>query len=72
VGTRGRNIVRKVWVALTVLAAALVVGIRPGAASEVGEKGPAVEPSKWLNVNGPISWQMLEGKLVLIEKWATW
>jgi hypothetical protein len=42
------------------------------AAAEVGSKAPALEPSQWLNNKGPVSWAQLKGRLILVEKWATW
>ena len=53
-----------------VLEAAMAVSAFAG--SEVGDKAPELEPSGWLNNVGPVSWERLEGKLILIEKWATW
>ncbi|MCA8960349.1 MAG: hypothetical protein KDC38_07545 [Planctomycetes bacterium] len=53
-----------------VLAAAL--GLPAIAGSEVGDQAPAVEPQGWINNKGPVSWMGMRGKLVLIEKWATW
>jgi len=44
----------------------------PGHAAGVGSPAPAVEPTEWLNVTGTISWAALKGRLVLVEKWATW
>ncbi len=41
-------------------------------AAEVGSKAPPVEPSKWLNNKGPVSWNDLKGRVILVEKWATW
>lgn len=56
------------------LAAALVVAMAAPAfsGSEVGDAAPAVTPGGWLNNVGPVSWESFEGKLVLLEKWATW
>jgi thiol-disulfide isomerase/thioredoxin len=41
-------------------------------AGEVGMPAPAVEPSEWINTSGPVSWSSLKGKVILVEKWATW
>jgi hypothetical protein len=38
----------------------------------VGDRGAPREPNDWLNVKGIVSWRALQGRLVLIEKWATW
>ena len=62
---------KRSWLGLA-LFALLALGTSPAQAGEIGEDAPALQPSKWLNVKGPINWQMLQGKLVLIEKWATW
>jgi hypothetical protein len=44
----------------------------PAHASAVGSPAPAVEPTEWLNSPPGTSWQGLKGRLVLVEKWATW
>lgn len=42
-------------------------------AASVGSPAPALEPSEWLNFQGgSVTWASLKGKLILIEKWATW
>ena len=60
--------------ARTVSFAALVgfatVGTLP--AAEVGQKAPDLEPTEWLNTRGKTDWSSLKGRLLLIEKWATW
>jgi len=43
----------------------------PSAAFATGEKATPVEPTEWLNHKGPISWKALNGRLILVEKWAT-
>lgn len=40
-------------------------------AASVGSKAPALEPSEWLNTKSSLSWSALQGRVVLIEKWAT-
>ena len=40
--------------------------------SDIGSDAPALEPVEWLNHKGPISWKALKGRLILVEKWATW
>ena len=37
-----------------------------------GEKAGPVEPSKWLNNRGTVSWNSLKGRLILVEKWVTY
>ena len=56
------------------LAAALVVAMAVPAlaGSNVGDDAPALTPGGWLNNKGPVSWDRMQGKLILIEKWATW
>ncbi len=56
------------------LAAALVaaMAVPAFAAAKVGEKAPVLEAGGWLNNKGPVSWERLQGKVILIEKWATW
>ncbi len=60
------------WMAALLLlalgAAAPVFAGSPGA----GEDAPEVMPKKWLNSMAPLSWDELKGRLVLVEKWATW
>jgi cytochrome c biogenesis protein CcmG, thiol:disulfide interchange protein DsbE len=41
------------------------------AASTVGSPAPALEPTEWMNTKAT-SWKDLKGRLVLVEKWATW
>ena len=55
-----------------IAAAWIAVALAPAAAVEVGSTAPAVEPSEWLNTKGIVSWSALKGRLVLVEKWATW
>lgn len=38
----------------------------------VGTKAPAIQPEQWFNNKGPLTWSDLQGRLILIEKWATW
>ena len=42
------------------------------AKAKVGSKAPRLEPKKWLNVKRPTSWSALKGRVILVEKWATW
>jgi hypothetical protein len=45
---------------------------RAGSASPVeGEDAPELTPSAWLNHRGTVTWKSLEGRLVLVERWAT-
>src|SRR5262245_60047644 len=44
----------------------------PLAASAVGDKASSVEPSEWINGKGSTTWRSLKGRLILVEKWATW
>jgi hypothetical protein len=55
-----------------VAALAPSAGVQAALKAEVGSEAPAVEPSQWLNAPGNISWQNLKGRVVLLEKWATW
>lgn len=41
-------------------------------AGEVGMPAPAVEPTEWLNTSPSSTWAGLKGRLILVEKWATW
>ena len=42
------------------------------AGSKVGDSAPPMNPQGYLNAKGPIAWDDLQGKVILIEKWATW
>jgi peroxiredoxin len=37
-----------------------------------GMRPPALDGKDWYNAKGPISWQDLHGKVVLVDFWATW
>ncbi len=37
-----------------------------------GDKAPAVEPREWLNAKEKVSWAKLKGRVILLEKWATY
>ncbi len=63
---------RRLFVAPLAIALMALAAAPTYAGSEVGDKAPALTPGGWLNNKGPVSWDRLEGKLVLIEKWATW
>ena len=52
-------------------AAACLLMVGSLEAAIVGSKAPAVEPSDWLNTKGNLTWDSLKGRVVLIEKWAT-
>jgi hypothetical protein len=49
-----------------------LVSTRAVEADVVGSPAPALEPTEWLNTKVATSWNDLKGKLVLVEKWATW
>ena len=60
-------------VVLAVLCVALVAPSFIGAGTPgPGVKSPEVTTTKWINNKGPVSWDRLAGKLILVEKWATW
>lgn len=42
-----------------------------GGSPTVGEDAPELTPTAWLNHQGTISWKSLEGRLILVELWAT-
>ena len=42
------------------------------AAVSIGEQAPAVEFNESFNSRGPLDWNKLRGRLVLLEFWATW
>lgn len=41
-------------------------------AGQVGQKAEAIQPSAWLNGSAEVSWEGLRGRLLLVERWATW
>ena len=64
---------RQPWLAFALLAAfTLAAGSSALAAAGVGSKAPRLESSKWLNSKVPISWDSFKGRLILVERWATW
>lgn len=63
---------KKLSSGLLVLAAILAVGTPGFCGSEVGDTAPELTPGGWINATGPTTWAGLQGKLILIEKWATW
>ena len=58
------------FIAALLLAALVAAPIHAG--SEVGDKAPKMTPGGWFNMKAGTTWEDLEGKLILIEKWATW
>lgn len=52
------------------LAVAVLGGAAEGVA--VGQKAPPLRPRMWMNNRAPVTATTLQGRLVLIEKWATW
>ena len=70
--SKGRTRMRRrgwtVALLLLALGAAPVFAGSPGP----GDEAPEVMPKKWLNSMAPLSWDELNGQLILVEKWATW
>ncbi|MDE0959495.1 MAG: hypothetical protein OSB09_01810 [Planctomycetota bacterium] len=54
------------------IAILLLASIQVEAGSEVGDTAPALNAGGWINIDANTSWDSLQGKLILIEKWATW
>ncbi len=54
------------------LAVMLLFTVGHAFGQEVGTKAPPLKPEKWWNNKGPVSWSALAGRVLLIEKWATW
>jgi hypothetical protein len=40
--------------------------------ASVGSPAPKLEPKEWLNSKDSVSWDKLKGRVILVEKWATW
>ena len=38
----------------------------------VGDKAPEIKAAKWYNTQTNVSMEMLRGKVVVVEFWATW
>lgn len=62
---------RRKWLVLP-FAALVLAAATSVQGAEVGKIAPELTPSKWLNTNMPVTWEGLVGRVVLIEKWATW
>ena len=60
--------------ALLLPAFLLVVGIQGLSAQgpAVGDKAPEVAPERWFNGGSSLSWDKLKGRVILVERWATW
>lgn len=69
---RSQRSVLRVAILELVLSASLAPSARPALALEVGDAAVPVAPSEWINAPPGFSWNQLEGRLVLVEKWATW
>ncbi len=41
------------------------------AGSEVGDEAPVINSGGYLNNKLPVSWERLQGKVILLEAWAT-
>lgn len=50
----------------------LLASLPVQAGSDVGDVAPPVNAGGWINMDANTSWDSLQGKLILIEKWATW
>jgi hypothetical protein len=79
-----REGVRPAALGRAVLIGALALGVQVPAAlaqeprreqdlSELeGRPAPALEVTGWLNTDGPLTWEDLRGKVVLVDFWGTW
>lgn len=50
----------------------LLLAISCPAWALAAEKAPELAPDYWLNTKKEISWSSLRGRVVLVERWATW
>ncbi len=55
-----------------VVAIMLLASLPLQAGSEVGDAAPPINAGGWINMDANTSWDSLAGKLILVEKWATW
>lgn len=42
------------------------------AAGAVGSRAPAIKPIEWINAPANTSWSSFRGRVILVERWATW
>ncbi len=64
-----RSSIRTVALVLSVMIFATIPVL---AGSEVGDAAPELKAGGWINIESTTNWDTLAGKLILIEKWATW
>lgn len=61
---------------MTIAALAAAIAIAGSTLRSTPPKGtpaPELKPSEWLNTQGKdITWAKLKGRVILVEKWATW
>lgn len=59
---------------VVVLAAAVALWLAGTVCAQVavGQKAPEIKAQKWFNTNGELSLAQLQGKIVVVEFWATW
>ena len=55
---------------LTTLTLGALLGVASPA--DCGERAPALKPKTWLNSPTAPSWSDFKGRVILVEKWATW
>ena len=53
-----------------VSACALLISVSIG--TQAFSKAPEITPGKWFNNPKNLTWNDLKGRLILVEKWATW
>jgi thiol-disulfide isomerase/thioredoxin len=57
---------------LALLAALPLAAAEAEQTPAAGFPAPVLEPSEWLNTQAPTSWAQLKGRVLLVDKWATW
>lgn len=62
------------FIGCSVLVAGLAFAVTPARAKSpsAGPKAPPFQPNQWVNQKGPVPASAFQGRLVLVEKWATW
>lgn len=61
--------VQRVLSLLALTAIVLPMGMH---AAAIGDRAPSVKSKTWFNAKVPVNWKDLRGRVILVEKWATY